>query len=166
MAHYGEILDAHYDPRRDTVYPLFVEYFNDPVMTKIKDVNDYSMYMAKIHALLGVEYRYLVVFVHQDTLNVKSTEKLSNLQWISLQTRTLTDNHDIAFHSYNPRRLPGLMKTITNTSPNTGKYTYKVDSLPITITLIPKEKDGKNEYSSTGVVVTALETYNTIVNFL
>lgn len=166
MAHYGHILDSTYDPRKEEVYSIFSEYFGNPTMTKIKNIGEYSMYMVKIQAQLGIEFRYLIIFVYKDTLVVGRREQLSKLSWVSLQTRTLTDNHDIIVHSYNPRRLQGLMKTINLTTPNTGKYIYKVEDLPLTVTLLPKEKDGDNQYTSSGTIVTALETYQTIINFM
>ena len=33
---------------------------------KLKNVDNYSMYIIKIHALLGIEYRYVIVFVYKD----------------------------------------------------------------------------------------------------
>ena len=35
---YGELLDD-YVPERDNIYSYFVKYFNNPTMTKVKDIN-------------------------------------------------------------------------------------------------------------------------------
>lgn len=152
-----------YDPFRDDLYQLFYTYFNDPVMTKMKDVHNYSQYQVKIQAVLGTEQRYIIVFVHKDGFAKGTREKLSNLPWISLQTRTLKEDHNILNHTYIPRRLPRLDKVITLSQKDSARYEYNVKDLPITITLLPSGAKRTNEYNPSGTVVSALETYNTIV---
>jgi hypothetical protein len=160
----GEFIDTGFDPSRELVYNLLVSYFENPLMTKIKDVAQYSMYLTKIQAMLGIEFRYLIVFVLKNKEAVNSTSRLDNLKWISLQTRTLTDDHNISQHSYIPRRIPELDQRIVLENKSERQYLYKVEKLPILITLLPKTKS--IDYNSTGTVTTALETYQTIVNFL
>jgi hypothetical protein len=163
MARYGQKLDYGYDPSRDDIYPLFVNYFENPRMRKIKDINNFSMYMIKIHALLGIEYRYLIAFVLKDDTQVGSEKFLNDLQWESLQTRTLTDDHDIPFHSYLPRRLENLDQKISLVHKDDQQYVYNVKNLPLKIVLLPKTKG--IDYSNSGTVTTALETYQTLVSF-
>lgn len=163
MARYGERLDYGFDPLRDDIYPLFTSYFENPRMRKIKDINSYSMYMIKIHALLGIEYRYLIVFVSKDDNIVGNEKFLGELQWESLQTRTMTDEHNIPFHSYLPRRLDGLDKKISLLHKDANQYVYKVEELPLKIVLLPKTKG--LDYTNSGSVVSALETYQTLVSF-
>lgn len=162
MAYYGEIINKDYDPIKEDVYKLFVKYFGNPVMTKIKDINSYTMYMTKIHAMLGIEYRYLIIFTKKN--DIHSTE-LENLKWVSLQTRTLTDEHDIPIHSYTPKRLPELDKKIKLEKREEKGYIYSVSELPLQIILVPKSKSIA-DYSETGTVIIALETYQTLVNFI
>ena len=71
-----------YDPMKDVVYSAFVEYFANPSMTKMKDINDFSMYIARVYAILGIEYRYIIVFVKRDEFPLGSTKLLSNLKAI------------------------------------------------------------------------------------
>lgn len=165
MAYYGQSLDVDYDINKENVYSLFCEYFKNPKMTKIKNVNKYSMYITKIHALLGIEFRYLIIFVKGDEYSLGTEKLLSELHWISFQTRTLTDEHNIPYHTYIPRRIPALDKKITLNSKDNHQYKYAVDYLPIEITLLPKSTKGM-DYQSTGTVVTALETYYTVVSFI
>lgn len=165
MASYGQPLDYGYDPRRDDIYPLFANYFGNPKMTKLKQVDRYSIYYCKIHALLGVEFRYLIVFVVNDSSPIKSEKFLAELEWDCFQTRTLSDEHNLPFHSYIPRRVPDLDKKISLQNKDSQKYTYSVDDLPIKITLLPNSKRGL-DYNSSGTVVSALETYYTVVNWI
>ena len=164
MASYGERLNNGYEPIRDNIYPLFVEYFENPKMTKVKDVGNYSMYIVKIASNLGIEYRYLIVFVIKNDFKLGDNKFLSQLEWQSLQTRTLPDEHHVYTHSYSPVRIPELDKKITLEKNDNEQYIYGVDDLPIRITLLPK-KGNQSFYNNKGTVVIALETYQTLVNF-
>lgn len=164
MAAYGQPLNYGYDPTRDSIYPLFANYFENPKMYKIKDIGTYSMYMSKIHALLGVEFRYLIVFVPKNDLPTKDEKFLAQLDWISLQTRTLTDEHNLPYHSYTPRRMPEIDKKIWLKGTDQQQSVYNVEELPLQITLLPRSKS--MEYNPSGTIVSALETYQTLVNFI
>lgn len=166
MAHYGQTLDSGYDPTRDDIYALFSRYFENPRMIKIKDIDKYSMYMIKIHALLGVEFRYLIVFVPKNDLPKGDEKFLGQLQWESLQTRTLTDDHNIPFHSYTPLRLPNLDKKIQLKTKDMNQYVYSVSELPVQIILLPTKNGTSFDYNPSGSVVSALETYQTLINYV
>lgn len=161
MIKYSNIVDPYLDPEKENVYNLFSIYFNNPIMTKIKDINNTSMYAVKNRALLGIEYQYIIAFVHQDKFPILHKEELQHLKWISLQTRTLKDDYKVETHFYIPKRLPGLDKKINLISQDDKKYVYETD-YPISITLLPKTKN-QYEYTSEGTIVSALETYQTII---
>ena len=42
MAHYGELIQTDFDPKREQalkkLYQEFVDYYSDPLFTKIKDI--------------------------------------------------------------------------------------------------------------------------------
>ena len=112
MAHYGQIIDIGYDPRKEEIYTIFGKYFNFPKMVKIKDVKNYSMYGVKINISLGIEFRYILAFVEKDLNQVGQPKDFKDLKWIVLQTRTLEDDYNIPIHDYIPRRLAELDSTI------------------------------------------------------
>jgi hypothetical protein len=161
----GKILDSKFDSFliRDNIYPLFVNYFEDPVLTKVRDVNNFSMYACKIQALLGIEYRYLICFIRQDKNPVGSTLNLSDLSWDCIQTRTMTEDYNVNIHGYIPQRLAGLNKKIYLINKDEYSYNYNVDGLPFTVSLLPKTKN--LDYLNTGSVINALETYQTIIKW-
>ncbi len=165
MQQYGQVLDPDYDFDKDKVYNIFVEYFENPTLTKLKDVAEYSLYAVKSHALLGIEQRYIMLFVYKDKFNIGHQEKMVNLFWISLQTTTSEDEHKILTHTYTPRRLPGVSCAIHLTDINNGVYKYSVDGLPIHVTL-PPGKSGNDSYTAHNKLVNAIETYNTIITFV
>lgn len=158
---YGEILES-VDLKLDQMYDDFDDYFNHPVMVKIKDVNGYSMYMSKTYCLLSNECRYILVFIPQDNMPIRNKENLSTLRWVSLQTRTMTDHHDLPPHGYQPRRHPGLNFLIERDTVSTDCSTYNCKDLPITVTLL-HGKNSAEDYQKKGNVIAALETFQTII---
>ena len=98
MFKYGQIIDSGFEPEKHSVYQAFTDYFNNPTMTKVKDVDKYSMYITRIHAMLGNAERYLITIVPRDVNNKKHTEKMQSLEWVSLQTRTLEEIHRVPSH--------------------------------------------------------------------
>lgn len=161
MSRHGQLIDGEY---KDDVYTLFSSYFDNPIMKKIRDVNSHSMYGVKIHALLGIVSRYVIAFCKQDVYPIGNEVSLSNLRWVSIQTRTLDENYPVRTHTYIPARHY-LTNEINLFKQDNTKYSYTVEELPLLVTLLPSGKSQGMEYNSKGTLVTALETYNTIVNF-
>lgn len=166
MSQYGQIIDSGYDPTKNSTYKAFVDYFNNPIMTKIKNVRQYSVYMVKIHSMLGTAYRYLIVFVPLDGKHNGFTQSLKDCDWISLQTRTLEDRHDIPSIMHSAKPEHPLKQKIHMTSQNTEQTEYSVDNFPLNITLLHTRKNHTFQYSPTGTIVSALETYQTIITFI
>jgi hypothetical protein len=165
MAHYGELLNT-FEPEKDNFYLEIDKYFNYPVLTKTKDVDMFSVYMIKTQCLLSTENRYLIVMVQKDNNNIGEKEKLSNLFWISLQTRTLPEQHDIDVHSYRPELKGSLYKKIDRIDITKELSTYSCDSYPIKIIMLHKKANIVSEYQSTGNIISAIETYQTVISFL
>jgi hypothetical protein len=165
MSEYGKIINPHYDPSKNIVYEAFTDYFNNPLLTKIKNVNNYTVYMAKIHAMLGNAYRYLVLFVDRDVNMFGTTKDMKELTWISLQTRTLEDQHNIKSHNYQPEQKPPLNQKINIQNQNETQSTYNSVDFPLVITLLHTRKNNSYQYQPTGTIVSAIETFQTIINF-
>ena len=165
MAHYGEILNT-FDPLKDNFCSYINKYFNFPNFKKIKDINENSIYMVKINCLLSNKYRYLIAIVLKDINNIGSFIKLSDLNLISFQTRTLDDKHNIESHNYQPLMSGPLTAKIKRTDILPELSKYKCDKFPIEILLLHKKKDIQSEYQTNGNIISALETYETIINFI
>lgn len=160
---YGELLGT-YDPEKDIVYSEISNYFNNPLMSKVKDVSNYSMYISKVHCLLRKDYRYIICFVPVDKYNVGNKLHLSDLHWISFQTRTLTETYEeLPYHKYKPIRNNFSNIEIKILEKDNSKFTYTCKDLPINITLLTPNKS--SFYQDKGCIAAALETYNTILNF-
>jgi hypothetical protein len=167
---FGQVINPTYDPSKNHVYESFSAYFKNPVMTKIKDVKlsekaMYSVYMVKIRALLGNAFRYLILFVDKDDNSIKTNKYMNDCEWISLQTRTLEENHSIATHSYQSVRKPPMNQKISIKTRDDKKSIYNVDKFPLEITLLHTRKNHSYQYNPNGTIASALETFQTIVNF-
>ena len=167
MNHGVPIDENNFKVDHDFIYTAFDTYFENPILTKIKDVNEYSMYMTKLYCLLNNECRCIIIFVNKDYNNIEYTEKLINLKWLSLQTRTIpsTEYHKFKFktHSYTPKPKGPLLAEIKRKDINQEASIYDCPDLKITVTLLHTEKNTKDVYQNKGTVIASLETFQTII---
>ncbi len=164
MSIYGEVLDD-YEPERDNIYNLIVEYFNNPIMTKIKDENGFSMYVAKIYTLLSQEKKYIIVFVYSNSEPIGTEEFLHELKWISFQTRSLQINYKTKIHPYEPQMKGQLTASIYRVDITDKASTYRCEEFPIVITLLHTPHKDRYAYQDKGNIIASLETWETIITF-
>ena len=165
MAHYGKMLGA-FEPEKDLIYQAFVEYLNNPVLEKTKDVEGLSMYMTKTFCLLSNECRYIIVLVKQDNQSKGTLKKLSDMFWISLQTRTLPQKDDCtSTHSYTPKHGGELDTPIERKDYNERASDYKCEKFKNILVTLLHTNEGPREYQDKGSIITALETYQTVICF-
>jgi hypothetical protein len=145
---------------------MFINYFNNPSMTKKKNINnEYSMYVCKAYCLLSNECRYIVAIVNNDIYPIDHINKLSDLKWESFQTRTLKEQYTSESHSYTPMAKGPLTAPISRIEQNDEATTYSCLNIPIIVTLLHNEKKTKDSYQPNGTVIAALETWETIITF-
>jgi hypothetical protein len=161
----GQLVDPDYDPYKDHIYSIFSEYFENPSLVKMRDEKQFSMWMTKIHALLGTEKRYLILFVKKDNLPEGTAKNMDSLRWESLQTRTFSQNYNLPYHRYQPRNLRELNQQIFMTENNDAFATYNTVQYPIIVTLYHSKKGNKYEYQKQGTIVNALEQFQTNVTW-
>jgi hypothetical protein len=141
-----------------SVHSVFVQYFDDPLFTKIKDVDNHSIYMCKLTVQLANAYRYLVAITPRDVYFKGKELPLSHIKWTVFQTRELNVKHPIRTHTYTPKQGHPYNFIIYRSKDDEN---YKCDSLPVTVNLL-----GDDYYPYVGKLNSALETYNTIVILL
>jgi len=165
MAQYGELLNT-FDPIKDQFSSYINIYFNHPTLTKTKNVDKHSVYMVKTYCLLSNECRYIIALVTEDNIPIGTNKKLSDLNWVSLQTRTLEDKHNIHSHSYNPKMEGPLVSPIVRNNIGKDMSTYSCETFPIEVHLLHKKKDVQSEYQPNGNLISAIETFQTIITFI
>jgi hypothetical protein len=160
MAHYGEVL-VNYEPEKDLLYKYIAHYFEQPTMVKMKNLENYSIYMCKINCLLSNQNRYLIAFVNEDQFPLGTKKLLQSLSWKSFQTRTLPEKHDLPIHGYQPSLNTPLNKPIKFIKTDNTSFTYSCDYFSCTVTLL--HGGDQNQYKKEGNILIALETYQTII---
>lgn len=166
MSRYGELVESNYTPVLDEIYAAFSQHFQNPAMIKLKNESECSMYICKIHSLTKEEQRYVIAFTVKNEEKLGTRKKLSDLRWISLQTRIFPNDYDIPMHFYTPRRIDLLQAETTFVKRGERCYEYEVKGLPIKMILL-STKDKKTsslEYSLKGTLTTALETFQTVLS--
>jgi len=161
---FGQVLDPSYNPRTHDVYAAFIEYFRNPPMKKIKDVGGYSMYMCRIHVLIGKGFRYLIAMVKQDDHSPGHEQPLSKMDWNVFQTRTLEQYHDLPPHGYTAKRHPLLKSIIKMENQDEKKTTYTCEGVPVKVTLLHTRPNNVYQYNPSGTLMNALETYQTVIS--
>lgn len=153
------------DPTRRQFYSLLVDYFDNPVFEKLKNEDGYSIYICKIYSLLLNENRYLIAITEPDNYPIKKKIPLSDLKWISFQTRILSDNKDVIQHSYTIKKKYQSLHIQKSLQDNSMSiYQMTNNEFPIEITLL-HTKNNEYEYPTNGNLVSCLETYQTIIVF-
>ena len=160
----GEMINTEYDLVKSNVYNAFVAYYKNPTMTKIKDVGSYSMYMVKVYSMIGNAYRYLIVFLEKNEEEKGSTKLLEDCDWVSLQTRTLEDYHELPVIRYDINKTLPLNQKIVRKTHDEKLSTYEAENFPLMISLLHTNKN-MYQYQPSGTIISALETFQTIVNF-
>lgn len=157
-----------YDPRKYAFYRLICEYFDDPNLQKVRQDEIYGVYACRISTLLLNEYRYIVVIIHNDGLALGTLKKLSDLKWISFQTRILESDtyFNVVTHSYDTKNTSNFHFGVRKINNSTEKSVYilETDRFPVEVTLL-HSKGLLLEYPMTGSLVACLETYQTILTF-
>lgn len=161
---YGTLIEDTF-PERDNIYPIFSEYFNNPTMTKIKNQENLSLYIVKSYCLTSRFCRYIICFVDADDTPMNGEKQLSDLRWVSLQTRTLEDRHNCSTHGYEPKLEGPLICKIFKTKVSKEASTYNCEEFPVTVTLLHTEKNTSESYQQTGTIIHALETWQTIITW-
>ena len=159
---HGEIINSDIY-NKNNIYELFVNYFNNPKMFKIKNIENLSIYMAKTYCLLSRECRYIIVIENKNNENIMSCKRLNKIEWISLQTRTLSDNHDLPSHHYISTKKSQLNCDIFFKDKNNNSANYYCKKYEIDIELLYTEKN--KQYQKEGTLISAIETYQTVITF-
>lgn len=122
--------------------------------------------MAKIFSMIGNSHRYLVLFVNKDSNEIGVKKHMKDSEWLSLQTRSLTDIHNIPTHKYQSfAKIPEMQQKINVKSRNETQTTYECENFPLLVTLLHTRKNYTMQYPDTGNIMAAVETYQTIINF-
>lgn len=153
------------DPEKEYVYSLFVSYFDNIALEKVRDEDLFSIYMARFPCLLLNEQRYIVLMTPKDNFPPSYVQSLDQLRWVSLQTRTLQNEYpDLIQQSFQQKQQASYKKKLSIVSRSNNISVYDVQDLPLRVSLL-HTKGNEYEYPNQGNLISALETYRTIIYF-
>ncbi len=161
MTEYGHMIDSDLVEDKRSVYDIFVSYFGNPELTKIKDENNCSVYAAKVNLYLR-EHRYLMITCEPDNLIIGTTFKLEDLRWSSLQTRSLDYELACNVFTYMPQNKPPFTSRLFLSERGEKMTTYTSRDYKISLCLLHTENT-RYQYPNLSTIASALETFQTIV---
>lgn len=148
------------------LYTLVSQYFQNPLLTKIKSVGEYSLYGTQTSSNLLKTNKYVLVFVNCDdsVFGIGDRRPLRELSWVSLQTRTLEELYRVNKHTYIPNKQSPLYTCaiIQNKENKEGVFYYSPNFAFLNITLL-HNPNLSAAYQPRGNLVLALEQYDTII---
>lgn len=152
---------------KETVYGAFVDYFGDIALKLIKNEGGWAVYAAKVHSGLNLNRYIFVISPAQQAYSEQV--KLNDLDWVSFQTRTTDDVHQVPTHHLylNDDRKKALPDVVTVTNRTADETIYITNSLPIRVRLMhdPKKKNHL-QYPDKAKLYQALDTFNCVVDLL
>jgi hypothetical protein len=136
-------------------------------MVKIRDDQDYSMYCIQLPCFLLNEKRYLVALCPLDAFPTRIRRPLHDLRWVSLQARSLQDEHmaSLPTHAYQIKREDAYAVPLKVHHRSSKITTYRNEDYPLEVSLLHKNSN-EYEYPNEGSLVSALETYQTVLQWL
>lgn len=146
------------------LYDLIDQYFESPVLKKIQNQKNLSIYMCRIKTLLASpEKRYIIAITELDRNSIGTSLPLSNIIWRSFQTRCLSNvDIDLPDHKYSPKNESNYIIPVSLTNRYEDHTDYKISNYNATVTLLHKNKN-LYEYPPNGNLASCLETYKTII---
>ena len=152
------------DPVKEYTYRLFADYYDNMTMYKTRDDDRFSVYMAKLQCLLLNEQRYLIALVPRDGFPPMYKQRLDSLRWVSLQVRNLEDGYALEPQSYQMKRTSEFQRRLRVRTRTADVTTYSMDDLPLEVSLL-HTRGQEYEYPNEGSLISALETFRTILHF-
>ena len=143
-------------------YDILVEYYDNPLLYKIRDDETISVFGAQIPSLLLNEHHYLIATCPRNT-NISL--HLRDIPWLSLQTRT-SENElytNLPKIQYKKKKEAKFQLPLQIVSRDKKVSIYKTTKeTPLEVSLL-HVKGLEYEYANEGTLQTALETFQTIL---
>jgi hypothetical protein len=153
---------------RAQFYTAVVQYFNNPIVYKYKNHQEYSIYVCRIESMLVNKYRYIFSVVPLNHLDIGSTLQFDKLHWISLQTRTLDIKIDIPVisNTYQKEYLKDVLLQPTDTESDSHIYFENTD-LHLSVSIELDKPSQYLDYHFKNVPVSmALQSFKTVLSFV
>jgi hypothetical protein len=153
---------------RSQLYQAIADIYKNFILTKTNQYENFGVYKALIDSNIYSDIRYIVAIVENDNRPIGSEVPLSELNWVSFQTRMTKNGKE--FKQFNMKAknytLPNrsiLHDRITKILETKEKSVYSTDNLPISLEIVHSTEN--DVFTDKGTVVAALELYQTVIAF-
>ncbi len=151
----------------DDLYARFVDYYSDPIATKIEERGQHSVYYVKIMSHLGYTSRYLVIIIPRNMDQMHQQRYLSELRWVSFQTRTLPADHPLRPQEQRRLEKDPLKYKLQAHSRDEQKTDYYCQGPPVRVALLHDLKQKNTyQYPDNLLLSQALNSYECVVALL
>ena len=157
-------MNTFFSPEKEYIYDIFSDYYDNPLLYKIKNENGFSLFGIQLPSLLLNEKRFLIVTTNG---NFDNQRRLRNIPWLTLQVRTLTNNNqynNLPTFKYKVKRKSEFNEPLSVVHRTKEITNYKTEKLPINVSLL-HSKGLEYEYPNDGTLISALETFHIIVKW-
>jgi len=114
--------------------------------------------------MLCIDDRYIVVIVEDNSFPIGHQTYLSNLDWVSFQTRTLENPPiEMKTQTSKPKMTPVVASKIKVTEKKDDRYVYLCDNYLVRVELLFTKDD--DTYADSGTIQSAIDTYNCVISF-
>jgi len=147
--------------------------FRNPYMKKVNEVKGLSIYKARVNnMLIASQPHYIVAIVPRDNYPIFQTRKLSDLKWVSFQTRQVPKNEkdedidSIPSCEMPPQttKEPLLGDSIVKISQTEEQIEYISKTLPCSVVIIPQGQNKSAKFQENSNFYKALMYFNTVVS--
>jgi hypothetical protein len=165
MSRYGTVIEDITETSINTpIYNDICRYFDNPSMTKTSESQGMSIYASKVRTGLMLDNKYVMAIVSNDSSKIGTVKDLSELHWVSLQTRTIRDKLECGSFAYKQKKDFPFMETIELRYRDDKSTVYNTKVYKnLSIALLHHEKM-QFEYPTSGNLSAALETYKTVLS--
>lgn len=149
----------------ENIRMLLTDYFNNPLMTKVKNDGDSSYYFVKVNTQLLGEKRYIIAITSIDNNPIGKRMYLKSIMWKSLQTRSLKTNYNVESITYYSDLLDNYYLRVIDR--NNSHTTYSSDDIDnINVHLLHIQNNNLYEYPSQATLSGAIEKFQTLINII
>lgn len=147
---------------------IFNDYFNSLTFKFTGEKQNYAIYGAAIHSMIGADMcRYILAFVPKELATIKSG-KLSELSWVNLQARLCPKNtFNITQQSWRAPESAEAMNIMLNIKHRNDKHSTYTCSLPFEVILLHSSKKKTiYQYPNNINLHWAIDQFQTIFNYI
>jgi len=154
------------NPEISYFYEMMDDYFDSPILYKMEEIDDTSIYVIQIKSMLLNEKRYIILFCRKDNFAIGSGRPMKEIGWYCLQCRTLEKEsyETVPKHFFVIKREPRFSLELKLHNRNEKISIYECPKIPFLEISMLHTKNMLYEYPEEGNLLSALETYQTILH--